>query len=390
MQLMQSLVVNVIMRAMKLPLKIIDRYISREIMLSWLAVLFVLVIVVMSADVVRLLAWLVEGRIPGDSVLPLMLNSFYEFLVMLVPLSLLLGVLLAFGRLYQDSEMTAIMSAGLGPWQWFRPLLLVAVPVSSAMLIMTLFVMPEVVKQRDGIMLDISNRAESSTLLAGRFNQSRKGDAIFFLESQSDDGKVMDHVFHSQSRNQDQHVDIAQRAINKKHQNGLEYLVMEDGVHYEGKPGTSDYSITDYKEYGLYVPGSEKVTNKTSLKAMSSKTLWGSTKPLHRAELQWRITIPLATLIIALLALPLSHTTPRSGRYANLALARLMYLVYSNLLGAGRTWILKETIPVWIGTWWVHILALILLFSLLKISGHAFRGDNKVIHLPDRRKNHDS
>ena len=354
-------------------LSIIDRYIGQEIVISWLSVLFVLVMVVISADAVHLLAWLVNGRIPVDMFFSLLLSNFYEFTVMLVPLSLLLGILLAFGRLYKDSEMTAVMSAGLGPVQWYRPLLLVALPTTILMLYLTLFVIPSVVEHRDGMMTEVKNRTELSALFAGRFNQSREGNAIFFLESQSEDGKVMDHVFYQQVRDDVAHVDIALRAKNYHDKNGRDYMVMESGTHYEGEAGSSQYKITEYQQYGVYIPGSKDVGATLSVKALPSKQLWQSSLPRHQAELQWRLTVPIATLIIAMLALPLSQTTPRSGRYANLGWAILLYLVYSNLLSLGKNWIIKERIPVWIGTWWVHILAVVLLLVLLKLGGHVLR-----------------
>lgn len=325
-----------------MPVSIIDRYIGREIIVSWLSVLFVLLVVVASADAVHLLSWVAEGRIPVDTLFPLIINSLYEFSVMLLPLSLLLGVLLAFGRLYKDSEMTAVMSAGLGPKQWYRPLLLIAVPVCLLLFVLTLFVLPSVAEQRDQIMAEIKNRTELSTLFAGRFNQSKQGNAIFFLESQSEGGKVMDHVFHRSLRDGVSHVDIAKRARNQSSETGRSYIVMENGTHYEGEPGSGQYRITEYAEYGVYIPDSQSIDSNTSVKALSSKTLWNSDALLHKAELQWRITIPVAAFIIAMLALPLSRTTPRSGRYANLALAILLYLVYSNLLGMARTWVIKE------------------------------------------------
>ncbi|MES0328394.1 MAG: LPS export ABC transporter permease LptF, partial [Gammaproteobacteria bacterium] len=319
------------------------------------------------------LAWLVDGRIPVDMFLSLLLSNFYEFTVMLVPLSLLLGILLAFGRLYKDSEMTAVMSAGLGPVQWYRPLLLVALPITLLMFYLTLVAIPSVVAHRDGMMADIKNRTELSTLFAGRFNQSREGNAIFFLESQSEDRKVMDHVFYQQVRDGVTQVDIARRAQNYHDKNGRDYMVMESGTHYEGEPGSGQYKITEYQEYGLYIPGSKDVSATLSVKALPSAQLWRSNVLRHQAELQWRLTVPIATLIIALLALPLSQTTPRSGRYANLGWAILLYLVYSNLLSMSYNWIIKGRVPAWIGTWWIHILALILLFVLLKQGGHVFR-----------------
>jgi lipopolysaccharide export system permease protein len=368
---------------LKAHLSIIDRYIGREIIISWLSVLFVLVMVVMSADAAHLLTWLVEGRIPADMFLPLMLSNFYEFTVMLVPLSLLLGILLAFGRLYKDSEMTAVMSAGLGPMQWYRPLMLVALPILLLMLYLTLFVIPSVIEQRDAMMTEIKNRTELSSLFAGRFNQSREGNAIFFMESQSEEGKVMDHVFYQQMRDGVAHVDIAKRARSYHDKDGRDYMVMESGTHYEGQPGDKQYNITEYGEYGIYIRGSKDAIATLSVKALPSKQLWNSDHPLHQAELQWRLTVPVATLIIAMLALPLSQTTPRSGRYANLGWAILLYLVYSNLLSLGKNWIIKERVPVWIGTWWVHILALVLLYFLLKSGGHVFRSKRKKAKVSD-------
>lgn len=362
---------------MKKHLSIIDRYISQEIIISWLAVLFVLVLVVISADAVHLLSWLVDGRIPMDMFFGLLLSNFYEFTVMLIPLSLLLGILLAFGRLYKDSEMTAVMSAGLGPMQWYRPLLLVALPTTILMLYLTLFVIPSVVEHRDGMMAEIKSRTELSALFAGRFNQSREGNAIFFLESQSEDGKVMDHVFYQQQRNGVSQVDIAQHARNHYDEQGRNYMVMESGTHYEGESGSDQYKITEYQEYGVFIPGAKNVGTTLSVKALPSIQLWQSNLPKYQAELQWRLTVPIATLIIAMLALPLSKTTPRSGRYANMGWAILLYLVYSNLLSLGKNWIIKERVPVWVGTWWVHILAIILLLVFLKWSGDVWRSSKE-------------
>ena len=354
-------------------LSIFDRYISIEILLSWLSVFFVLLMVVLSADAVRLITMLADGRIPGDAVLPLLINSIYEFTAMLVPLSLFLGVLLAFGRLYKDSEMTAVMCAGVGPLSWYRPLLLIAVPVTLVMFVLSLYFMPAVVEQRDGIMTEIGNRTELSTLFSGRFNQSRKGKAIFFLESQSDDGKIMENVFHRQLRDGESYLDIAERARKHKGENNRDYMVMENGTHYEGMPGKSQFKIIEYAEYGVYVPGEKKLTGGRSLQALSSGELWKAQNPRHKAELQWRLAVPVATLILAMIALPLSRTTPRSGKYANLALAILLYLVYSNLLSVGKNWIVKERVSEWAGIWWVHLVALILLFVLFNSGRRWFR-----------------
>ena len=124
-----------------------------------------------------------------------------------------------------------------------------------------------------------------------------------------------------------------------------------------------------YKDYGIHID-KKQLSPHLSEKSKSVAELWGSTSPVDQAELQWRLTLPVATFIVAIMALPLSHTDPRSGRYSKLAVALVVYLVYSNLLGVGKTWIVQEKVPVWVGTWWVHIIAIIITLILLKRSGY--------------------
>jgi len=355
--------------------RIIDRYIGKEILLSWLTVMLILLAVVMSMETVHLLSWLAGGRISGTALLPLLLNSMMNFSVMLIPLSLLLGLLLAYGRLYKDSEMTAIMSAGMGPMDWYRPLLLVAIPATSVLMLLTLFAAPLVSQQRDEIIAAEKNRAEHTTLMAGRFNESKEGDTVFFFETRSTDHNVMHNVFQRHMINGLQHVDIAPTAV-QKDVNGRSYMLMQNGRHYIGIPGESDYRIFDYGEYGVYLPESDTVKVSNGISSMSVKQLWAATGNKERAELQWRIAVPIAAFIICLMALPLSYTTPRSGRYAKLALAILFYLVYSNLIGMSYTWLVQGLIPIWIGTWWVHVVAVLVVMLLLWRRGYLSRRAN--------------
>ena len=80
-------------------LTIIDKYIAKEVLTACLSVLFVLLIIVLSTEVVHLLKWVSQGRIPIDAFISYLLNSLFEFSVVLIPLSLLMGILLAFWTL---------------------------------------------------------------------------------------------------------------------------------------------------------------------------------------------------------------------------------------------------------------------------------------------------
>ncbi len=345
---------------------IIDRYIARELLLTWLAVTLVLMLILISGTLARLLGKAAEGAIPTDAVWPLLMFTGARYLILLVPLSLYLGVLLSFSRLYKDNEMAALGACGIGYMRLYRPLLMVAIPATGLLFYLTLFVMPWVSQQAESLKLEIENRSELSGLIAGRFNESKKGGAIMFLQKQSEDGRHMHNVFMHQTLDdageQKQYVESADQASRYRDEAGRDFILFEQGQHYEGQPGQADFRITQYEKKGVYLPDDNPVNKRLSAKkAMPSLELWKSDRADYRAELQWRLSLPIGALLLAILALPLSYTTPRKGRYAKLAIAILLYLIYSNLLGVGQSWIEDNKVPRWLGMWWAHGFAVCLI-----------------------------
>ena len=340
---------------------IIDRYVSKELLLTWLAVTLILMLILLSSTLARLLGKAADGSMPTDAVLPLLAITGARYFILLVPLSLYLGVLLSFSRLYKDNEMAALGACGIGFKKLYRPLFMVSLPVAGLMLLLTLYVMPMIAQQGQILKAEMENRSELSGLVAGRFNQASDGKAIMFLERQSDDGLYMENVFLHQQENSVASVETAQQATRYTDEQGRKFILFVDGQNYQGQPGTSNYRITEYEKHGIYLPDNEFTQTITRHDALSTQDIWLSDNPYHKAELQWRLSIPIATLLLAILALPLSYTTPRKGRYAKLALAILIYLLYSNLLGVGQTWVERQKTPVWLGLWWVHGVAILLI-----------------------------
>jgi len=69
-----------------------------------------------------------------------------------------------------------------------------------------------------------------------------------------------------------------------------------------------------------------------------------------RAEFQWRMSTPISALLLALAAIPLSHSRPRQGRYAKMLLALGIYAIYFNLLDVSRSWVEQGSLGY---IWWV-------------------------------------
>ena len=171
---------------------------------------------------------------------------------------------------------------------------------------------------------------------------------------------------HRQKENQLPAVDTARLAtyqIDSK--TGDEYLIFTDGQTSVGKPGETAYTITDFKRQGVLRPKEATSEPRLRTKAKPLSQLLNTGDAADQAELQWRISIPLAALLLALLAVPLSYTSPREGRFGKIAIAILIYIPYANLLVLARKWIAAGSMPSWIGLWPVHFLVFLLIVWLL-------------------------
>jgi lipopolysaccharide export system permease protein len=87
--------------------------------------------------------------------------------------------------------------------------------------------------------------------------------------------------------------------------------------------------------------------------------LLGDDSNAARAELLWRIGMPVSALILSLLAIPLSYVNPRAGRSANMLIAILIYAIYTNLMSASQAWVAQGKLSFWVGSSAVHLLMLL-------------------------------
>ncbi|MEJ2143251.1 MAG: LptF/LptG family permease, partial [Gammaproteobacteria bacterium] len=122
------------------------------------------------------------------------------------------------------------------------------------------------------------------------------------------------------------------------------------------------------KKHGLLVEQRTDEELELWKKSIKTSVLLRSKDKGERAELQWRISSALLCITLAMLAVPLSQTTPRQGRYAKLVLAIVFYLLFTNLLSISRTWIARGEISEYVGLWWVH--GLIVFTALLFLMRH--------------------
>lgn len=339
----------------------------KEMLVTFIAVLLVLLVIMIGNVLARSLSSVTDGAVAADTLLILVAVKSISLLVTLIPLGLYLGILLAHGRFYRDNEMAVMQACGVGWFDLLRPTAIIGLVGVTLIGLLTVYASPWSARYEQTLKREIQDASALGLLTPGRFIESSDGRAVLFVRDANEQRTQFDGVFMYREREgQLPVVDVARIASYQKDElNGNEYLVLSDGQTSVGRAGEADYTITEFKRQGVLRPRAEAGEPRLKAKGKTIEQLQNSTDLTDKAELQWRISIPLAALLLALLAVPLSYTSPREGRFGKIAIAILIYIPYANLLVLSRKWIASGSMPSWIGLWPVHILVSLLILWLL-------------------------
>ena len=339
-------------------LTIIDRYLLQEIFKSLLAITAVLLLIFMGSTFIKLLQQVSVGDLNAPLLMQMLALEMFRFLSRLVPPAFFFAVLYAVGRMYRDSEITAMEACGIGGVRLFRAVLVATIPAIMLVLWLAMGVAPWSARQIDKLLSDQHGQAaELAGVVAGRFNEYSQGDLVFYVESLNDEQRRMHNLFVQHRRAGELALITAESGYQKVDgESGGRFLVLENGYRYQGTPGTADYRISQFDVYGLRIQEATPSPIKRPWKGLPNRVLLASENIRDKTELQVRFSPVLALLVVALLALPLSRTTPRQGPYGRLVLAFIVYTIYLSLQGASEKWMAVGITPAWLGMWWVHLI----------------------------------
>jgi lipopolysaccharide export system permease protein len=344
--------------------RILDRYIFREIALTWLGVTMILLMILLTNQFARVLGDVAKGKLPKDAAFDVIGLSAAQYLTVLVPIGLFLAVMLALGRLYRDSELPAMMACRVGPSGIYRPLMWLLVPLALSVAWLSIEGTPRALTKIDRISAEARREADLASIEPGRFTTVGPDRAVVYGESISPEGHMEKVFLERQVEGDGIEVVVAKRGEQVESDDpNTRLLVLHEGRRYEGVPGTPDFRVVEFLEHGIpYRLPSLQPANPRP-RAMTFARLQASNEPPHIAELQWRLSVPISTILLALLAVPLARSRPREGRYGRIAIGLLVFIIYFNLLSASKAWTEEASISPELGLWWVH--GCVLLFTLL-------------------------
>lgn len=357
---------------------IIFRYLCRELLSVTTAVSLVLLMVLISGRFVKYLGNALSGDLDPEVIFAAIGYRIPAFIELALPLAFFLAILLTFGRLYVENEMSVLKACGFSERKLLFFTFILACFLALVVGYLSLYVTPKGIKKAEAIFNIQTQKSELDRVKEKKFYSLRGGKGVIWVDSISE-ARELENIFISTTSELANTLEgtpvmvIANKGFQTKDiETDDRFLSLEKGYRVEGVPGEHDYQITHFEGFGTRLEPPERLSEYSATDSMSTKTLMNSSEIKHRIALQWRFSIPIMMLIVTLLAFPLSRIDPRSGRYVRILPAILLYFVYLVSLKAIRGAIVSGSIPIGVTLIPVHLGFLILALGLLFANQIAF------------------
>jgi len=352
---------------------IISRYLLQQVFRALLAVTLVLLLIFISQQLVRYLSYAASGKMAPAIMFQVIGYQIPFLLALMLPPGLYFAILLTYSRLYADNELRILHGCGFVPAQLMQLTAWFALGVALILSVLTFWINPQIAGVRQQTLIEAAGKNALDTLMPGRFRVDQDGERVVYVEKISRDHTLASNIFVAhQSTGSTAEGPTAWTVLSaaKGYQqtdptDGGLFLVAEKGYRYEGVPGQRNYRIFQFGRHAVRLPSPDVVSYSTVMDARRSADLWRAwPDPKASAELQWRASIPLTALMLALLAVPMSRVPPRGSRYRWVVPAVLIYVIYMNLLITGRHLTEQGSVSVTFGPWWVHLLFLLMVLVI--------------------------
>ncbi|MEH8075474.1 LPS export ABC transporter permease LptF [Gallibacterium anatis] len=317
---------------------ILTKYLIKETLKSQLAILFILLVIFLAQQLVRVLGSAVNGNVPVDVILPLLGLGMPTMAQLMLPLSLFLALLLTLGRLYSESEITVMQACGIGPNALVKVGLILSIVTAAIAAYNSLYLTPWALKKQVEVVENAKANPSASAITPGQFISSNNGNFVLFVDKVK--GDQLSDIYLFQTRQVGKvkpSVIVAEQGNFSTAKDGSQTLALKNGERFEGSAVLPEFRVTHFQDYLAFLAFNPAKAEEADLDMQDSNALLKNSSANAKAELQWRISLFLAVPLTMLIAIPLSKVNPRQGRFAKIIPALLLYLIYFLLQSSLKT-----------------------------------------------------
>jgi lipopolysaccharide export system permease protein len=351
---------------------LISRYINQKLLSIFLAIFFIIGLIVFGNQFVLTVNESFTRGIPFRELLPIVSLNMIRDIPLIVSLSLFLAIIITITQLYKNSEAVVMNSVGLSILDFFLIIQPVIIIFFLSLLSLTTYFIPAAKYQKNIIENQNENSSEFSFITEGKFEEFKQGEIVFFTSNSNsiDDSQDqnMEEIFIYAFNNNEPVIVVASQAQKYTNlENNGTYLRLKNGIRYQGAQNLEINKILNFDSYDLeIVSGEAKNSINISKSIESEKTIdllsIGSSFAI--SEFQWRFSQPISVLVLSLIGVLLGKTSPRSTKRINLLVGVVIFIIYNNFLLIIKSSIEGNFLNPLIGFFGIHM-SIILIFSML-------------------------
>ena len=324
---------------------ILDEYVLREFLLTFVMVLVTFVMLMLIFTFFELLSDIIRNKTPLVTVGEYLVNLTPSMIYVITPLSVLIGVLVVFGIMNRNSELTAMKATGVSLYRITVPVVAIAAVLSVSLFMFDELYLPQANRRQEALRNVIKGKPAETFEHPGRkwiFGQQRPGQPsrIFYYEYFDSDidtfGNISIFEFNPGS------FTIAKRifASTAHWEPKLNTWVFEDGWErtFNGSDITSyeDFPVKTFSEISEQPAYFKKEVRQSSEMNFGELAAYihdlrqsgFNTVPL-RVQLNHKLAYPLITLVMAVLAIPFALSMGKRGSLSSIAIAIGVAIAYS-------------------------------------------------------------
>ena len=348
---------------------IISRYILRNLIVFFLAITFIIGLIVFGNQFVLTTQESLSFGIPIKELMPLVGFNMLRDIPIILTLSLFLSIIITISQLYKNSEAVVMNSIGLGDRDFInliKPIVFVSFII---VFYLTIFAVPWA-KQQKRIAEDVTvNASEFSFITEGKFESFKNGEIVFYASESNITDTVgeqnMEEIF-IYALDKGKPVIVLASEANKYTNAETEsiYLRLKNGIRYEGLPGNENINILNFEQYDLEIVSGDiqkSISNFSEIEEKNTIDLLREGGVKANAEIQWRISQPISVLILSIFGIFLGKSSPRTGKGINLIIGIVVFMLYNNALLVAKSSIESSQLSPIIGMWGIHLSLLLIL-----------------------------
>ncbi len=323
-------------------LRIIDRYILREIIPPFCLAVFVLTFLLMIPPVMGVAEDLIAKGVDTITILQLMGTLVPQGLGITIPIGLLLGALMGLGRLSSDREMVAFQACGVSLFRILAPLTALAVVSTLATAYVLITLLPNANQAfREITFRTVANRAEGE-IKPRVFDEYFPGVVLYVREVSTANEGWSDVLVADTRRSEQPDIYVAERGrlILDQKQRRVDIVLTQGTGHQVDPLQPETYEAHEFDEIVIGLDsdtvfpltGPQRGYRELTISQLRSEadqmTAAGLSAHPPIMEIHRKFAIPAACLVFILIALGLGVTSRKDGKLASFALGTCVVFGY--------------------------------------------------------------